>query len=57
MRSSLKAPPHRSGVRGQELQWTLSEADLSRQAHCLLNVMTFIDEWRKFSPFAKRSHP
>jgi hypothetical protein len=31
-------------VRGQKLRWTLSEANLSRQMHCLLNVMTFIDK-------------
>ena len=55
--SSLKARPHRSGLLDQELRWTLSESNLSRQMHCLLNVMAFIDEWRKFSPFAKRLHP
>ena len=55
--SSLKARPHQAASEDQQPRWTLSEANLSRQMHCLLNVMTFIDEWRKFSPFAKRSHP
>jgi hypothetical protein len=48
---------HTEARQGQKLRWTSSEANPSRQMHCLLSVMTFIDEWRKFSPFAKRSHP
>jgi len=39
----------------EDKRWTVSEADLPRQAYLLLKVMTFIDEWQKFSPYGKMS--
>jgi hypothetical protein len=53
-RPSFKRRPH--GSAGQERRWTVSEANLTYQARCLV-ILIFIGDWLKFSPFKKRSLP
>jgi hypothetical protein len=45
VRLSFKRRTHYNA--GQEQRWTVSEGNLTFQAHCL-NIMIFIGEWLKF---------